>query len=116
MHLSETAEEYGNRMAQQAMQQQGGTSAPSIWDSIGAGLTALSTNVKDIVTPLATARQTYDLYQINRDRLKAGLAPLDPGDLAPTIKHDITSSMLKKNLPLILIGGVLLVFLLRRRG
>lgn len=108
MHLSETAEEYGNRMAQQALQRQGGTSAPSIWETI-------STNIKDIVTPLATARQSYDLYKINRDRLKAGLDPLDSSALAPRLTHDFDSSALRRNAPLLIGVGALILFLILRK-
>jgi hypothetical protein len=65
---------------------------------------------------ISTARTSEALLKINRQRLGAGLPPIDAGALAPQVNVGVAPSVVSQiTWPLLLIGGAMLLMTMRGR-
>jgi hypothetical protein len=65
---------------------------------------------------IGTARTSEALLKINRQRLAAGLPPVDAGALAPQVNVGVAPSVVSQiTWPLLLLGGAVLFLAMQKR-
>ena len=84
----------------------GGSVAAASSGSGAAALTTSLSNVLDKIFGAYNAQQTIDL---NKQRLAAGLPPVNPSALAPTVNFGLSSNTL------LLVGGALALYMIAKR-
>lgn len=68
-----------------------------------------------IVTTVAAAQTTRDIYKINKLRAQQGLPPIDAGALSPQFNVGLSPGTIKQfSVPLMIGAGLILLMILRR--
>lgn len=86
------------------------TEPKSIWDKLVEGATGITQAV-------TSAQQVRDIYKINRERARQGLAPIDPESLAPRVNVGVDrQTMQRLIIPAgVMLGVGLILMMLRKR-
>lgn len=83
--------------------------APSAWDNF---MSQAPSFIKDLMA----IKNTQDLYNLNIDRAKAGLAPITASAVSPTVNVGLAPSSQNALLMVAGIGALFLILKKRRKG